>query len=163
MKKANTWQQKSTGGRRSGSDRRVCADPGYRGTERRIARDRRKGIRQRKHPRFKAKDLTFVKLKFEKNEDIGQLLDISREGLSLRYFVSHEKEYNYSELGIFLSGGSFVVDNIGFKAVSDTKIAEGSPFSTIMFRRYGVQFVNLTPEQAAMLDFFLLNHTLGEA
>ena len=151
------------GGRRSGADRRVFADTNYQGFERRIAQDRRKGIRNRRYPRLRAKDLTFVKRRFEKDEDIGQLLDISREGLALRYFVYEEKKRDYSELGIFLAGGNFTIDGIPFKTASDTALAERSPFSTLLFRRYGVQFQNLTPAQTSRLDYFLLNHTSGEA
>ncbi|MFH2219963.1 MAG: hypothetical protein ABII68_09940 [Pseudomonadota bacterium] len=150
-------------GRRSGSDRRTLADPDYRGLERRVAGDRRKGIRDRKHPRFRSKDLTFVKLSAEYKEDVGQLLDICKEGLSVRHFTSEEKSRNYSDLGIFVHGGNFSVDWIPFKTVSDTELANKSPFSTVTFRRYGVKFGDLTPEQAAKLDHFLLNHTLGIA
>lgn len=55
------------------------------------------------------------------------------------------------------------VYNSPFKGVSDTVLKNNSPFSPIVLRRFAVQFENLTPDQAAKLDYFLLNHTLGEA
>ena len=150
-------------GRRLGLDRRVADHPIYKGIEKRINGDRRKGTRKRTHPRFRAKDLTFVKLNSESKKDVGQLLDISKAGLSLRYFIDGKKSQNYSSLGIFMSGGDFMIDQIPFRIVTDTELNSNPPFSTIILRRYAVQFENLTPEKRAKLDYFLLNHTLGEA
>jgi hypothetical protein len=167
-KKGNKMQtiyqeNSNVGGKRLGLDRRVADNPIYKGIERRINGDRRKGTRKRTHPRFQVKDLTFVKLNSENKKDIGQLLDISKAGLSLRYFIDGEKSQNYSSLGIFLSGGDFIIDQISFRIVTDAVLNSNSPFSTIILKRYAVQFENLTPEQTAKLDYFLLNHTLGEA
>jgi len=149
--------------RRLGLDRRMADNPFYKGIERRINGDRRKGTRQRTHPRFRAKVLTFVKLNSENKKDVGQLLDISKAGLSLRYFIDGDKSQNYSSLGIFLSGGDFNIDQIPFRIVTDTALNSNQPFSTIILRRYAVQFEKLTPEQTARLNYFLINHTLGEA
>jgi len=92
-------------------------------------------------------------------EDDGDIL----YSLSQEKIANEEKKRDYSELGIFLAGGNFTIDGIPFKTASDTALAERSPFSTLLFRRYGVQFQNLTPEQTSRLDYFLLNHTSGEA
>lgn len=147
--------------RRLGLDRRMADNPIFKGIERRINGDRRQGTRERTHPRFRAKDLTFVKLNSENKKDVGQLLDISKAGLSLRYFINGEKTQNYSSLGIFLSGGDFIIDQIPFRIVTDAELNSNQPFSTIILRRYAVQFEKLTAEQTAKLDYFLLNHTLG--
>ncbi len=159
---ANYQEKNTIGGRRSVSNRRVFADPNYNGLERRIIGERRKGTRKRKHPRFRAKDLTFVKLNSENKENIGELLDISKKGLSLRYFVKEEKPQDYSDLGLFSSGGNLIIDEMPFRTVVDTELVNNIPFSTIIFRRHGVQFENLTPNQTAQLDNFLLKHTLGK-
>ena len=151
------------GRRRYGSDRRMFADLNYTGLEKRIAGDRRKGIRQRKLQRFLAKDLTFGRLQSEFDEEIGQLLDISRSGLALRCFTDGKETQDYSELDIFLSGGDFAIGGISVKTVSDTELANRSPFSTVIFKRYSVKFENLTREQKAGLDYFLIHHTAGKA
>ena len=150
-------------GRRSGSDRRMFPDSKYRGVERRVSGDRRETARKRAHTRFQAKDLTFVKLCSKSDVDIGQMLDISRGGLSLRYFIDSEKTQDYSKSGIFLSGGDFIIDQIPFRTVSDTILNSSPPFSIITLRRFSVQFEKIPPDQMAKLDYFLLNHTLGEA
>lgn len=151
------------GRRRYGSNRRVFADPNFTGLEKRIAGDRRKGIRQRKLQRFLAKDLTFAKLQAESDEDIGQLLDISRSGLAIRCFVNEKKSQDYSELDIFLSGSDFRIGGLPIRTVSEIELANRLLFSTAIFKRYGVKFENLTREQKAGLDHFLINHTSGKA
>ena len=147
-------------GRRLGLDRRVFANPNYNGLDKRVSGDRRKGTRKRKNQRFRAKDLTFVKLNSENKEEMGELLDISKGGLSLRYFVKEEKPQDYSDLGLFSSGGNLIIDEVPFRTVVDTELVNNIPFSTITFRRYGVQFENLTSEHTAELDHFIENHTL---
>ena len=156
-------ENNNIGRRRYDSDRRVLADSNYTGLEKRIAGDRRKGIRQRKLQRFLSKDLAFGKLLSESDEEIGQLLDISRSGLALRCFANEKETQDYSELDIFLSGSDFAIGGITIKTISDTKLANRSPFSTVIFKRYGVQFENLTREQKAGLDYFLINHASGKA
>jgi len=150
-------------GRRACSDRRTYNVSEYIDCKRRRAVDRRTNKDQRKSRRFKVKDLTFVKLGSETDEDIGQLMDISKGGLSLRYFVNIEKTEDYSELGIFLSGNNFTIDRIPFRTISDTQVVNKSPFSPIILRRYGIKFEALTPDQINKLDYFLKNCTLGEA
>ncbi len=164
MKIQNIYKETNNlGGRRSGKDRRKAADPSYKGIERRVTEDRRLGAHRRSYKRFRAVDLTFVKLNADYDEDIGQLLDISRGGLALRYFKDQERSREYTDLGIFMSNGDFAVDWIPFKSVSDTVLKTNSLAGTIVLRRYAVQFEDLTPDQSAKLDYFLLNHTLGEA
>jgi hypothetical protein len=149
-------------GGRLGLDRRVSADPNYKVFEKRITGDRRLGTRRRMHKRFRVKDLTFVKLNPENKENIGELLDISKGGLSLRYFVKEEAPRDYSDLGLFSSGGDLIIDEVLFSTVLDTELVNKMSYSTIRFRRYGVQFEELTSEQTAQLDYFLSYHTLGE-
>lgn len=153
----------SVSGRRSGLDRREFVNPNYRGVERRMHPDRRSGVQNRKYQRYRAEYLTFVKLTSGSKVDIGQLMDISRRGLALRYFVSEKRSRQYTELGIFLSGGSLILDQIPFRTVSDTELANEFPYSTIIFRRYAVQFDKLTADKKQKLEHFLLHHTLGLA
>ena len=150
-------------GRRSGLDRRVSDYRSLKGIERRVNDDRRKGTREREHPRYRAKNDIFVKLKSESKTDVGQLIDISMYGLAVLHTLRDDRLPNYSELGIFSSDDDFFVDQIPFQIVSDIELANEIPFSTISYRRYAVQFGELAPEQTEKLDDFLLNHTVGEA
>jgi hypothetical protein len=130
--------------------------------ESRISGDRRKGKENRKHTRFLAEQLTFVKFGSEHEENIGQLLDISRSGISIRYFATEEILQDFSNLSIFSSDGDYNSGKIPIKIISDIE-REKSPSGKQTLRRYGIQFEKLTPAQTAQLDYFRLNHTLGEA
>ena len=114
---------------------------------------------RRKDERFQVKRFTFVKLWSESNEDIGQLLDISESGLSLRYFLKAQNPINFSQLGIFSPDCDLAIDGIPFRVISDTELPNGSPLDPIMFRRSGVQFGQLTPKQLSELDYFLKTNT----
>lgn len=149
-------------GRRSYIDRRVFNDPNFSGIERRMIKNRRGVACRRENKRFQLKDFTFVKLWSESNEDIGQLLDLSKSGLSLRYFVTGQNPSNFSELGIFSSSSGLAVDGIPFRIISDTELNE-SLFGPILFRRSGVHFGPLKPDQISKLEYFLKNFTLRHA
>ena len=154
------FKEKRFEDRRSGRERRGADDIISAGTERRGSKDSINGIERREHKRFQVTDFTFVRLRSKADEDIGQLLDIGHGGLSLRYFEHVKKKpRNFSELGISLSGGDFAINEIPFITVSDSELDNDSPFNKITFRRYGMQFEYLTPDQKVKLDYFLLNHT----
>jgi len=128
-----------------------------------MTEDKSKEKEKRKHSRLQAGDLTYVKLRSESGEDIGQLLDISQEGLSLRYFEDKEISGEYSKLGIFLSGSDFSIDNIPVRIVSDITMTGKSTLNRPGLRRYGIQFDKLTSDQQSKLIYFLQNHTKSES
>jgi hypothetical protein len=148
--------------RRTRIDRRVSAAPYDKGPERRIA-DRRIETDKRKYIRYCVKDHILVNLRSESKPNYGQLLDISKGGLSFYYFADAKKPKNYSELGIFPSNDDFAIERIPCKTVSDTNMIDESPFGTKILRRHSIRFEKLTPEQKSKLDYFLKNYTLGEA
>jgi hypothetical protein len=114
---------------------------------------------RRKDKRFQVKRFTFVKLWSESNEDIGQLLDISKRGLSLRYFSKAQNPINFSQLGLFSPDCDLSIDGIPFRVVSDNELPNGSPLDPIDFRRSGVQFGQLTTKQLSELEYFLKTNT----
>ena len=144
--------------RRCGKDRRVGVGDIFTGTDRRSRKDRRSGLQRRKHQRFQLEDFTFVNLKSEADKDLGQLIDISNGGLSFRYFVGAKKPGNFSKLDIVLSGSDFAITGLPFRVVSDTELTNGFQYSPINFRRYCVQFEELTYNQNFKLCYFLSNH-----
>ena len=146
--------------RRCGKDRRVGVGDIFTGTERRSLKDRRSGLQRRKHQRFQLEDFTFVNLKSESAKDIGQLIDISNGGLSFRYFVGAKKPRNFSKLDIVLSGSDFAITGLPFRVIADTELTNGCQYSPIIFRRYCVQFEELTYNQNFKLCYFLSNHPM---
>lgn len=126
----------------------------------------REPVERRKSKRFKVKDLAFAKLwsehKTDYVQDMGRVLDISREGLSLRCSLKTQESGQQDEMGIFLSGKDFSVDKIPFKIISEIEIRSDLAFNKHTVKRYGIQFEELTPLQMDKLDYFLLNHTSDE-
>ena len=146
--------------RRCGKDRRAANADSFTGTDRRSYKDRRSGLMRRKHQRFQVDNFIYVNLKSDSDKDIGQLIDISNGGLSFRYFVSAKKPRNFSKLDIVLSGSDFAITGLPFTTVSDNELINGFQSGPIIFRRYSVQFEQLTYNQNFKLYYFLYNHPM---
>ena len=154
-------ENKKTSARRNEPDRRQAPDPNYTGPERRVA-DRRKLTDRRKYIRYRAKDHVYVNIRSQFDEEIGQLIDISKGGLSLNYPLNSDKTVSYDELGI-LSSIDLATERISFETISDIEMLNQLNSGRLKLRRHGLQFKNLTSEQEAKLDYFIKNFTLGEA
>jgi hypothetical protein len=119
-------------------------------------------IERRKFTRFLAQDTAFAILRphFTK---LGKIKDISGGGLASQYISYEGQKGDSLGIDIFLSGDSFYLAKIPCKIRYDIKIAERYQTSTdrTEMRRCGLQFGELTEEQAAQLEFFLENHTTG--
>jgi len=158
---ANCYDNRKISGRRSDPERRMKPDANYKGSERRITNRRRK-IDNRAHIRYKVKDHIYVSLRSDFDEAVGQLIDISKGGLSVQYLATNEKSGDYSELGIF-SSVDLAIERIPFRTVSDTEIGGELKMGITKLKRYGLQFEDLTPGQKTKLDCFIRDHTLGNA
>ena len=158
---ANCCDDQKISDGRSGSERRVQAVANYKDGERRIMNRIRK-IDNREHIRYKVKDHIYVSLRSDFDEAVGQLLDISKGGLSVQYLATNEKSGEYFELGIF-SSVDLAMERIPFRTVSDTEMESELKSGISKLKRYGLQFENLTPGQKTKLDCFIRNHTVGNA
>lgn len=159
---ANRYDENNVNeGRRSGEDRRVMFDPNYRGAERRIA-DRRTGADSRRYNRYRVKDHVYVNLRSESGEEVGQLMDISRGGLSLQFLITDENQKTYTDLGI-LASMDLAKERIPFRTVAVEEVVNHIPLSVTRMLRLSLEFQNLTPEQISKIDFFIKNYTCGNA
>jgi c-di-GMP-binding flagellar brake protein YcgR len=158
---ANCYDNRKISDRRSDPERRVQPDANYKCAERRITNRRRK-IENRAHIRYTVKDHIYVSLRSDFDEAVGQLIDISKGGLSVQYLATNEKSGAYSELGIF-SSVDLAMERIPFRTVSDTEMDSELKSGITKLKRYGLQFENLTPGQKTKLDCFIRNHTVGNA
>ena len=130
----------------------------------RIISKSKKQVDRRRHKRFQVRDSAFVVLRapWPHFTKVGQIIDISRQGLAFRYIADEGRSNGSSELEILLGNQSFYLDKVPFKTISDSKTDNDIPFSSIKMRRSGVQFGKLTPEQISQLKYFIWNHTTGE-
>jgi len=124
--------------------------------------DRRSGTDIRKHYRYRVKDHVYANLRSESGEEVGQLLDISKGGLSLQFLATDKEPATYTDLGI-LASMDLATERIPFRTVSVEEVSNNIPLSVTRLRRYSLEFKNLTPVQRDKLDFFIENYTCGNA
>ena len=119
---------------------------------------------KRKFERYVAEHLAFAVFRptFTK---LGKIKDISRGGLAFDYITSEGQMEDSLEIDIFISGARFHMIRVPVKTMYDTKVVNHeytfAPF--VERRRCGVQFGELTEEQAAQLGHFLETRTTGFA
>lgn len=117
---------------------------------------------RRKYRRFKVKHPAFVVFNTQPTR-LGEILEVSMNGLSFRYMVDSEELVNQSrELDILFGDDDFYLDRLPFSTVSDRLSNNGLPFSTMIMRRRGVQFGEISETQKEQLEYFIENNTSGE-
>ncbi len=157
------YQDSNLGARRSVPDRRAAANAtNYKGFEKRVSGERRKGTRKRKNPRFQIKEAAYA-LITNKHGIIGIINDVSIDGLAFQYVANGMELNGLLTMDIFRNSKDFSLKNASFKTASDFYIDSKLPFSTIIIRRCGGRFADLTDNQISQLDRFILNYTIGEA
>jgi len=113
---------------------------------------------RRKYRRFPVRERTFAVFGSRVSE-LGQIMDISRAGVGIRYITHRDRSSASSELEIYLADRSFHVEKVPFKTVWDVEIANLFPSTSITMRQRGVQFGELTQGQIDRLGYFICNHT----
>jgi hypothetical protein len=83
-------------------------------------------------------------------------------GLAFRYIGSAESN-GESYLDMFLADKDFSLREVRFKPIWDSKMVNETPLSSVTMRLQGVQFKKLTRYQRSQLEYFIQNHTMGEA
>ncbi len=122
---------------------------------------------RRQHKRFQVHDGAFAVLRPRSDiwgqviDIVGQIVDISPGGLMLRYIAGENRSHEPFKLDIVLAGDSFRLDNIPFKAVSDTDMTDPLSLTPTTMRGQSVQFGALTHEQEAQLQYFIQNHAIS--
>ena len=114
---------------------------------------------RRRHRRYRVQDGTFAVLGPSSNK-VGQVIDLSVGGLAFSYIAGEEQQDQAYELGILLAEDSFHLTKIPCRTVWDAE-AKDLPFSTLAMRRCGMQFGELTQNQASQLEYFIHHHTVG--
>jgi c-di-GMP-binding flagellar brake protein YcgR len=115
-------------------------------------------INRRKETRYRVRDGVFA-IDTHEPQRLGEVIDISREGIAFRYMDGPNDLCPSTKLNIFSSTHSLFLSDYNFKNVSDIQI-EGHPSSAIHMRRYGGKFIDLTPQQQEQLDDFINLHSL---
>lgn len=123
--------------------------------------DSKEVVDKRKHKRFRSQDLAFAAFG-SNSKEIGEIIDISRGGLAFRYISDGDQVNESAELEIYLAKYGFHLEMVPFNTISDFELPNEFPTSSIIMRRRGVQFGELTQDQVSQLGYFIQNHTVGD-
>lgn len=117
-----------------------------------------KNEERRKNRRFKVEEGAFAALSPD-SSIMGQLDNISKGGLSFKYIVHEDQSDEIEATHVFVGINGFYLEKMPYKVVEDVQVENTSSLSSINMRRRRLQFVDLTSNQAAQLDYFLKNRT----
>ena len=102
-------------------------------------------VERREYVRYEASNDASVLLK-NGHSQVGQLLDISVDGLALIYVSSDKKIEGWFNIYLF-GRDQFFLNNIPFKVISESLIEDIPLFNTMIKKRCSGQFGNLTSQQ----------------
>ncbi|MDY6952245.1 MAG: hypothetical protein SWE60_12085 [Thermodesulfobacteriota bacterium] len=154
----NWWQE-----RRSGDDRRgQHADEHAKVPSRGITM--KTPIEQRQYARFRVPGLgayAVFRRHWPRSPVMGEIVDVGNGGLSFCYTTNDKQTWKPSELDILLTDGSFSLNRLHFRLVTDVALEDEASigFAT---RRCGVQFQDLTDYQRSNLMYFIQAYTTAD-
>ena len=109
---------------------------------------------RRRFERFCAPQYTYAVVRYRK-PIIGEVSDLSFQGLSLRYMAEGRTVDIGATLDLFSSAARFLIREIPFSPVADILLTHEPSFIGIRVHRLGVRFQDLTPAQKAQLQTFI--------
>lgn len=119
-------------------------------------------VEQRVHKRFRVRENSYVTFRWPLNK-LGQIVDISRSGLSFRYIDIGERPSSSLEVMLNIKNNNgFRLEHMSFTSIYDLRATKEFPFSSTRIRRRGGRFVQLSQEQVSGLDYLIQNYTTGE-
>lgn len=120
--------------------------------------DEEKNDDRRNNKRFKVDEGAFAALSPD-SSIMGQLDNISKGGLCFKYIVHEDQSAEMEATHVFVGINGFYLEKMPYKVVEDIQVENNSTLSSINMRRRRLQFVDLSLNQAAQLDYFLKNRT----
>lgn len=116
---------------------------------------------KRKEPRYRVCDRAFT-IDWSEPQRLGEIIDISRSGMSFRCIDGQNGFKSMSELGIFSSAHTFFLKRVVFETLADVRLP-APPTSTIVMRRHSGRFLSLSERQQKEIDSFISHFSRGLA
>lgn len=113
---------------------------------------------RRQYQRFKAPEKT---LAITPNI-IGQIVDISVGGCELKYIDNNGKLAPNGAMDILMNDKGFYMEQVPIATAWQDQ-PESSALSTIVIRKIGIRFADLSPSQKERIDYFIKNYAIGVA
>ena len=83
--------------------------------------NRKKMKERRKYQRYDTKDVAFAILKADREEELGQIVNISMGGLAFHYFIGNREFQKADKLDVLLADRGFmwkISDSVSLKIMS---------------------------------------------
>ncbi len=121
-------------------------------------------IERRKHERFKVESGAVAAVFNTASEyvHIGQIMNVSKGGLSFRYSDGNGESTKPCELYILVALDSFYLRDVPFKTAWVSPVAGHPAINFLGKKQHGVQFGEMTPLQISRLDYFFHNYTIRQ-
>lgn len=119
-------------------------------------------VERRKNRRLRVPRDAFVALRPD-YVALGQITDVSMNGLCFRGIAWQDPSHTLFELDIFLAGRPFYLYKVPFTTIWAIKENSAPLLSSIAMRQTGVRFGKLSPAQISQLKYFIDNYAVGEA
>ncbi len=119
---------------------------------------------QRQYTRFQvpaSAAYAVVKRPWPRSPVIGGILDISMGGLAFEYVAKEKETTPSSQLDILFTDGTFHLDELSLKTISDLETESPAPVG-FASRRCHVQFKNLTDDQMLGIMYLIQTHTMAD-
>ncbi len=121
-------------------------------------------VNERRYARFQVpSDSAYAvfRRRWPRSSIMGNIVDISLDGLSFRYIASPKASNRSSHIDILLTDGSFRLNKIPVKTISDFEI-DGETSVGVETRQCSVQFGDLTDNQKSDLRYFIQTYTTAD-
>ncbi|MDY6953979.1 MAG: hypothetical protein SWE60_20945 [Thermodesulfobacteriota bacterium] len=119
---------------------------------------------QRQFARFEVPGFSayaVLRLKWPRSPILGDIIDIGSGGLSFRYTAKKRQPIQSSELDILLTDGSFYLNKVPLKTVSEVEIDADTSLGSST-KRCCVAFGDLTADQKSELRYFIRSYTSAD-
>jgi c-di-GMP-binding flagellar brake protein YcgR len=116
---------------------------------------------RRQHERFLVKDLA-IAVPNKPASQVGRIVNISKGGMAVRYLDQSDWLENAEAIDILVNS-NFFMTNIPIENVHDFKVENQVSFSIIDERQCCLKFGSLSPDQASLLDEFIVKYSAGSS
>jgi hypothetical protein len=112
---------------------------------------------QRAHERVRVKEGVFAVIKKDNNSrmTVGQIINISRGGMSLKYLADSEPMDGVQKVDIYYTGHGAQLKDIPFKVITDFRLESPFPFSSVFMRRGCLQFQDMSNDHVNQFIEFI--------
>jgi hypothetical protein len=115
-------------------------------------------VEKRRHNRLPLKDGVYAIINY-KPTIFGQIINISKGGMAVRYSSNGQQSKGPCELDIFIMDSNFYIEKIQTNIISDFETGDNIPFSSQTNRQRCLQFGKMKSSQHFQLDYLLKNYT----